>query len=305
MTCVYLFGAGAGAKALLKKLPPENKVCGIIDNDHERQGTEFSGVTILSLEQALKQPFDSILITTQWVHDVVEQLLEYGVPADKIDVPPKHMLRNSLPFTFPENLALARKLISYLCVDAMASDQYLVVDFGTLLGILREGDIISWDDDVDFSIRAADAETFSLWLVTSLRRCELPGEWSLRVQYDGDNRMVSILLKIILDKGIPPFTVSFACRETIDGESIHLSSLGMWFAPATHFEATAVRYECFWGSVLVPADADAYLRFVYGNWRTPCEQMKTTDYAHVRVRTFVDFKQARLHLKELAHSTEL
>lgn len=92
-------------------------------------------------------------MTSLWVDSIRSQLLdELGIPASKIRVPYKREIKAELPFQHPSTLGLAHDLIISICswLEAKGLDYYL--DSGTLLGFVRDGGFISWDDDIDIAL---------------------------------------------------------------------------------------------------------------------------------------------------------
>ncbi|MEP0177512.1 MAG: hypothetical protein ABJH28_08910 [Paraglaciecola sp.] len=77
---------------------------------------------------------------------VKSQLIEeFALDENKIILPIKNQLKNELPFFNENSINLARNIIKGLNQLATAQGNPLGVDFGTLL--VRDKDLISWDDD--------------------------------------------------------------------------------------------------------------------------------------------------------------
>jgi hypothetical protein len=125
-----------------------------------------------------------------------------------------------------------------------------------------------------------------------------PEGWSIDVLCDAHERIQSVLLRWQNSEEIRPFTVSFSVREEIEGQSRHMPSLGMWYAPAKHFSA---QDWLKWNGVEVPVpkDSESYLSFVYGDWKVPKREMQLTDYANLQESSFEQFKAAGLHSKKV------
>ncbi|RVU41348.1 hypothetical protein EOE67_03885 [Rheinheimera riviphila] len=299
MRRTLLFGAGPGAVIYMNNLREQCQFVGFIDNDASKHGSDYAGVPVYGVEALSRLVYDEIVITTQWVADVKKQLIDdLHINEGLVVVPAKEQLKAIRPFEHAPTMVLARQLIAAITLQARQDNLMLWVDFGTLLGLVRDGDVIPWDDDVDFAITAETASMFSGWLEAQLTKLDLPVGWSIDVLCDVTEQIQSVLLRWRDSEQVRPFVVSFSVRKESDGMSRHMPSLGMWYAPAVHFNA---QDWLDWNGIKVPVpqDREAYLTFVYGDWRVPKQQMQITDYAHLQESSFESFKEAGLHTKKV------
>lgn len=85
MTCrnVLLFGTGDYYNRY-KKWFTQNEVAALLDNASEKQGTFLDGIPVVSPEQGIRLPYDAIVILSFYVKTMRRQLMELGVPEEKI-----------------------------------------------------------------------------------------------------------------------------------------------------------------------------------------------------------------------------
>lgn len=81
---IILFGAGSGLADFLSVLPASAEVVGLCDNDPGKLGTTVSGYRVLDFRTLSPDAYDYIVITTRAGESIRGQLMERGVPREKI-----------------------------------------------------------------------------------------------------------------------------------------------------------------------------------------------------------------------------
>ena len=295
-----LFGAGPGAIIYMENTASQREFIGFVDNDQAKHGTEYENLFIYPPAAIATLQFDEIVITTQWALSVQKQLLEeLSVAPGKVILPQKNKLKNITPFLSSEGITLGRYIIKTISALAIEMKIPLVADFGTLLGLVRDDDIIQWDDDIDFSIKQDFSYTAELEILLKrfVEESDLAVKWQIFKTKNGEGEITGMLLKFTdPNKMLVEFTTSLCFREESEGLSLHMPSLGMWFSPQKHFDS--VEYldwqDC---KIPVPFDYTNYLTFQYGDWNVPKKNIQLSDYANLRDVTFNDLKAAN-------HSTQ-
>jgi len=288
-----LFGAGEGSKQFRINEAESREFLAYIDNDEKRHNTKFEELIIISPLNIGNYDYDEIVITTQWANEVKEQLIKkLQIDDSKIIIPPKSTLKKPQPFKDEKTRNLARKIIKTLSTSAITDNLPLCVDFGTLLGIVRDDDVILWDDDVDFALDINLNQNLDKWIIENMYKVSDAIKWSLSKQLDKNNRVISYQIEFI-DNDFNSFITSITSRENNGEFSMHLASLGQWYAPSKHFDK--LEKIIFQDTIIqVPSDTEKYLTFVYGNWKKPNKNMTMGDYNHIGNISYQDFNNAGL-----------
>lgn len=299
MIKTLLFGAGASAKAFMSNCAEEREFVGIVDNDKNKDGQVLDGVVICGPEKLTEFTYDEIVITTQWASEVKTQLIDsLGIAPEKICIPPKSKLKKQTPPFYNEvTRAFGRKIICELSAIAIERNVPLVLDFGTLLGVIRECDIIAWDDDIDMSVPEGFFDLTIDVIERFISQDNSGVSWQVEKTLDKSGRGMGIVLLFVdPENSLSDFKTTFSIREFKEGKSIHLPSLGMWFSPEEHFRH-AETINWYGNSIQIPAKAKDYLAFLYGDdWHTPKKNITFSDYANTQAVEFSEFLDAGLHV---------
>lgn len=288
-----LFGAGQGSRQYMQNNEVSRHFVGFLDNDKNKHGTSLEGIPIYSPSQIASLTFDEIVISTQWAIEVQQQLInELGVEPSKVIMPQKNQLKKITPFEHKDTMQLARKIVVTISTLALAQKVPIVVDFGTLLGLVRDGDLIEWDDDIDFAAPLDAADDVNHLLDQFVAEHCPQVNWRLERVADKQNNISGLLLKFSdPDQSLVEFTTSISFRQKQQGKSVHMPSLGMWFAPSLHFDSYQIMQ---WNNteIPVPNDFADYLTFLYGDWQTPKKNIQLSDYANLQTVEFDDIQNA-------------
>lgn len=280
---LVLFGAGRVALRFFSSFPELN-IIAFADNDSKKQGTLVGHVPIISPENIASLDYDLVMISTGWLDSISSQLRDLGIPAERIILPPKNLLAVNggvKPFSDAVTKALAVEVMSGVSRFSAAHEIPIMLDFGTLLGAVRDGDLIAWDDDIDLSINDVD---FPL-IVEHLDelRSFFPDREGLVVDIsvirsEGVVTGVLTTLKSASDSTpIVPFEVGFVRRVFEDGKSITKSAGPEFIAPEQHFRSLD-RMQFLGAQFYTPHDVRGYLTFVYGDWQTPKQNTTLAEY---------------------------
>ncbi|WP_139753364.1 hypothetical protein [Aeromonas dhakensis] len=81
---VYLFGAGAGGRALIMSGMLNGFLSGILDNDERKWGAQLNGLTVFSPQELKNNKTALILVLSDWYDDIKIQLNKIGILEENI-----------------------------------------------------------------------------------------------------------------------------------------------------------------------------------------------------------------------------
>ncbi|GLR64420.1 LicD family protein [Marinospirillum insulare] len=300
---VILFGASKGGDSFITH-NQHLKVLAIADNDTQRWGSQLLGIPIINPTEIPTYIFDEIIITSQWQDSIISQLVnQLGITRDKITTPSKSNLKPSeAPFSHPATLAIAQQSLGIISEFLNKNGITAILDSGSALGVVRDGDLIAWDDDIDLAVNAPDFD--KLILLTSKLLKELPqhpaGKWQATVVTLA-NEDVCVNIDLISNnkdelKGIE---ISLQKRTEHQDRSELVSSAGMFDAPAIHFQnPQAVDFYGY--KVYLPNQAEEFLTFMYGDWKNPRPETKIQDYDNRHQQQQADPRSYQISKRSIA-----
>jgi len=297
-----VFGAGGGGKKFIQNCKDKYDFIAFSDNDRAKFGTFIDNLPVIKPEEIIDKRFDIVIIASMWVKEISDQLIELGVDKEKINVPPKNQLKSGTPFVDPSTKDFGRDLIFWITelLGEHEIDGY--VDFGTLLGFVRDGDILDWDDDIDMSVNDFDYERMAE--IIQNNSSDIPGtknvKWKGSIVFDNDGNKYGLLLDCIPNHGsqINPFDLYIRSRRRKDGFSIPMGAVGNLFIPEMHFNGHDI-LNVKELRLKAPKDYQDYLTLVYGDWRTPKKGVDFTFYKPIDMKPFGKTDESPLQYKIL------
>lgn len=297
---VIVFGAGKAGEFFIKS-NTRHQILAVVDNDQSKHGSTFLSYPVIAPSQIASFSYDYIVIASQWADQISHQLHILGVTAERIVIPKKIDVKSAHPFNHPETKALGHEIIRTVHGLMLAHKVDLYLDSGTLLGIVRDGDLIQWDDDIDFAVNSSQfsAAIKAMKEFTAIAPAREKVTWSLELlsMLDED---VSILINFENKPGVDllPFETAIQMRKTVGDKSELVSSAGLFFAPARFFDGYQ-EIEFLEMQLKAPNDYQGFLQFMYGDWKSPKKEMKITDYDNRRVDTKIDPRAIAIKKRKL------
>ncbi len=144
MKKVIYFGAAGSGKSYCKHTQTLPDL--FVDNDKEKWGKKIKNIEIKDPTIIKSIEIEYIVITSDSIESILPQILSYGIPREKIKVPPKAMIGEH-PFE-KENNRIESARILYELNQTFSKSKIITVG-GTALGFARNRDFIKWDSDID------------------------------------------------------------------------------------------------------------------------------------------------------------
>ncbi|MBT6010702.1 MAG: hypothetical protein HOG80_04890 [Candidatus Marinimicrobia bacterium] len=264
MKKIVIFGASNAGSVLYDNLMSYDDVSVICfsDNNDSIIGKNLKGVEVVDPDDIKLIEFDFVYIGSQFGVEIKEQLVNvFGIHESKVVILPKYMLSPfGLPFKEPSVRLYAREVICKISNFLFLKNIKHILSYGSLLGIYRDDDVISWDTDVDFSIFGTGVRYANMMieLTNNLNECTQCGEWVL---YEDVIRKTNQIQGFHLANDV--FYVDFSVLyQLADGG---LTDNVSTFSEDVIGETT---YYEFNGKIIcVPERIEEYLKHLYGeNW---------------------------------------
>ncbi|MEE1131341.1 MAG: LicD family protein [Caryophanon sp.] len=278
MEQVIIFGAGEAGKNFILHQKQYN-ILAVVDNDTKKHGMTLEGISIISPLKLSEYTFDKIVITSMYFNPIYKQLVEQlNIESSKIVAAHKNLLKEAVfPFEDERTLAFAKQQLKNICTLLDKENISYFLDYGTLLGIVREQELIKWDDDIDLSFYKDDLSKLELLLI---RFVESNNSSSLNCEYmtvKDDKGDISSLVLAFKDEieGILKFNIDFWMLTL--SENLAIQTMNK--CDKKHF--LTFEYVEYDGEKLkAPAQYEEYLTHTYGDWRTPRKETTFADYPY-------------------------
>ena len=278
---VILFGASKGGENFIKN-NQQLEILAIADNDSKRWHQKNNGILIINPNKIVSYNFDKIIITSQWQDSIINQLVnQLGIAKEKIILPSKKQTKPGVaPFSHPATLAIAQQSLGIISEFLASNGITAILDSGSALGIVRDGNLIPWDDDIDLAIKSPSFAKL-LTLASQLLK-QLPQHSSVQwqatvVTLANEDVCLNIDLKSNNQDEIKDFEISLQKRTENKDKSELVSSAGMFDAPAIHFH-NPKQIDFYGYKVYLPNQAEDFLTFMYGDWKNPRPETTMQDY---------------------------
>lgn len=274
MKKVYIFGASVGGKKFLENSNEPLNVLGFLDNDLNKQGKLFEGYQVFSPDIIFERTdYDYVVVTSMYIDSIYKQLRLLSVDKERILFPPKKMLKlNKRPF---EKIEMRNNASELLCLLATILKNYnYYISFGTLLGIVREGDLLAWDDDIDISIRPSEVDLILDTIISNIEPLSKYHDLKVYKRMFTSTKIANISIHCYIN-GEDSFHISLACLNSDEvNKDMYMQEVNI--TPKAFFASyDIVTYKNT--SLKVPKNYISYLEYTYGDWKVPKKETSFFD----------------------------
>lgn len=274
---VLIFGAGQSGLCAFTKLKELHHILGFVDNDETKHGQTIEGLTVYSPDVLKNIDFHLIFIASEYIESIQQQLIdEFHIPKSRVKSLPSYMTRPMQIGQSNDSTRAATKLLRWLCSTFNTAQIHYFLDAGTLLGVIRDGALIPWDDDLDIGIPLSEVEKVTELLQANLDSLKQLTDkyWTLTKVFSNTEYGViksgylrSLKLSCEQENVLFPMVDLFVKYPNGKVADYALASRGISM-PIEHFVSTEVKK--FNGvNMKVPASPELYLERYYGDWKKP------------------------------------
>lgn len=270
---IVIFGSGEAASAIIGELTTHYNIVEIWDNNSEKWNEIWNGKLIVKPNN--KSNFDYIYIASMYVKDIKRQLLDMGVPHFKICIPAKNQLKQTNhAFQNANNKKIAIDLLDYLHNLFLENNIEYYLAYGTLLGVIRDGELIPWDDDIDIQVKSENKKKLeSIFL--NIEKKLVDSHPSVRLEFitNEENKVKNRIIVKQDDKII--FNVDFTFLENRGHYYLENNTYiyeVKYYNKPKHIEWKSIQ-------ICIPNDHTELLEYIYGEgWKIPNKNFTFDDY---------------------------
>lgn len=273
---IILFGASSGGRKALFFLKTKADIICFIDNSKELTGKFIEGIEVKHPAQIKEIKFDEIIICSSYHGEITEQLInEYKIPQKKIKVLSASVMKGTKNIGEINRFNAANNIIKTIAETYNDHKIFYYIDHGTLLGIIRNGDLLHWDNDVDIAINAEDFQQAYLAI-----KNKFPPPYEVKKIYK-ESEDCSQTVRLIRIEYERQAIADILLKEK-SGEK------RLWYVGFTQLEVSdkihgEIKKINFHGvSVNIPKKPENYLSILYGNWKEKIEDWNHSMYKNIR-----------------------
>ncbi|MDP4528329.1 LicD family protein [Alkalimonas delamerensis] len=293
MKKVVLFGAGAGGKRGLNYYKNESgtEVIAICDNNVALHGLSIGGVSVIPVSELRGLCFDEVVICSMFFKPILTQLKEIQIEEEKIKIAPARVVKGVSPMGRGDKYMLSKVLLKELSNLLQKNHIPHYIDHGTLLGIVRDNDLLPWDDDVDLGLPSEYADQafdlISIFLKTFTSDFSENNRWrALKIDGDLDTpegrKSCCRIIKIYNEDDInnPVKYVDFFITYKVGKKRYwKVGDCTLSVHSEIVEELNLLPFEDHY--LPAPINKEDYLTCLYKNWRVPNKEWSHSQYNNI------------------------
>lgn len=270
---IVIFGSGEAASAILGELTRQYNVVEIWDNNSEKWNEIWNGKLIVQPNK--KTNFDYIYIASMYVEEIKTQLLDIGIPHFKICVPGKNQLKQTNhAFQNVKNRKIAIDLLNYLHTLFLENDIEYYLAYGTLLGIIRDGELIPWDDDIDIQVKSEHQKKLEATFL-NIEKKLVDSQPSVKLEFIVNQENIVTHRIIVKQNDKIIFNVDFTFLE--NKEDYYLENNINKYELKYYNKPINIKWKSIW--LCIPNNHIELLEYIYGErWKIPNKNFTFDDY---------------------------
>ena len=292
MKNVIIFGTGEFAKETYRfyKSKIDVNILFFSDNNLSKHYTMFFDIEIIPPEKLPFIKYDEILISSSFDNQIYQQLLELNIEKEKIKI--LNLNQVKIQFENGKRLLLAERIMLDIANFFNINNISYHIDHGTLLGIIRDNSLLSWDIDVDFAIQDKDKDVVLELLKNYLKgyqvvyceknnwKCDI---YNCDINFDNEIKSLPMVIKVfndVEDSISNLFFVDIELKYEYKNNLYWMIGSRKLFAPLEIcFPSTSILFK---GHVLqTPRCIEDYLINLYGNWKKVIKEWSYEQYANI------------------------
>ena len=294
MKNIIIFGTGKFGERVFNYFQNKQNITivGFCDNDIKKQNITFFGKNIYSPKNLLDIVYDEIVIASSWDFEIEKQLLDMQISKEKITI--FHSNTEELQFKNGSEIQVAEQLMFDIAELLNKNKIMYHIDHGTLLGIIRDGEILPWDIDIDFAVTSRDKDK-----IIDILKKYLPlykniyvknNNWAFEINYQA--------IKLEKDFENKPMIITIYNKASHNKDNNTILGLDLAlkysFQENIYWIVSKRRLYCradicfptkdykFKGKNLkIPYDENTYLRSLYGNWKIVVKDWHYSKYSNI------------------------
>lgn len=293
MKNVIIFGTGEFGKDAYRYFHPNRdiNILAFSDNNEMKHFTQFFDNKIIPPQDIPFLKYDEIIIASSFDDEIYQQLVNLKIEKEKIKIlslnQTKIQLENGKRFLLAEKLML--DFANFFNVNNISYH----IDHGTLLGIVRDNSLLSWDIDVDFAIEEKDKDIVLKLLTHYLESYQIEycknNNWKCSLHncvMDFENKIEKLPMVIKVFNDIDDFTsnsffIDIELKYCIDENLYWMVGSRKLSVPVDMcFPAIPISFKNH--TILVAKNTNDYLKSLYGDWKKVVKEWSYDQYSNIK-----------------------